>query len=238
MPTAFDEQVVSGTLPLEAWVTRLEALAETIACGSRTDGSGTLWDKNAGIKAKSVFETLKSEAGFGGEMSASDFADLLGALLAQEEVRDRDAPHGGIMIWGTLEARVQGADLVILGGLNEGSWPEPPSPDPWLNRQMRQQAGLLLPERRIGLSAHDFQQAVAAPEVWITRSVRSDEADTVPSRWINRLTNLLDGLPDQQGPQALAAPCVNVDRSGWTGSMRWKNPPPSLPPRVRLPALR
>ena len=201
---SFDEQVVSGTLPLEAWVTRLEALAETIACGSRTDGSGTLWDKNAGIKAKSVFETLKSEAGFGGEMSASDFADLLGALLAQEEVRDRDAPHGGIMIWGTLEARVQGADLVILGGLNEGSWPEPPSPDPWLNRQMRQQAGLLLPERRIGLSAHDFQQAVAAPEVWITRSVRSDEADTVPSRWINRLTNLLDGLPDQQGPQALA----------------------------------
>ena len=133
-------------------------------------------------------------------MTAHDFADLLGALLAGEEVRDRDAPHPHIMIWGTLEARVQGADLLILGSLNEGSWPEAAPPDPWLNRQMRNKAGLLLPERRIGLSAHDFQQAVGAPEVWLTRATRSDDAETVPSRWLNRLTNLLQGLPGQGGP--------------------------------------
>jgi double-strand break repair protein AddB len=127
----------------------------------------------------------------------------VGALLSGEEVRDRDAPHPNIMIWGTLEARVQGADLVILGGLNEGTWPEAPKPDPWLNRALRNQAGLLLPERRIGLSAHDFQQAVAAEEVWITRSVRSDDAETVPSRWLNRLQNLLGGLPTLDGPEML-----------------------------------
>ena len=118
-------------------------------------------------------------------------------------MRDRDAPHPDILIWGTLEARVQGADLVILGGLNEGSWPEMPSPDPWLNRKMRHDAGLLLPERRIGLSAHDFQQAIAAPEVWLTRSIRSDNAQTVPSRWLSRALNLLEGLPDQGGPDAV-----------------------------------
>jgi RecB family exonuclease len=94
--------------------------------------------------------------------------------------------------------------LVILGGLNEGSWPEAPSPDPWLNRKMRHDAGLLLPERRIGLAAHDFQQAVCAPEVWITRAIRSDEAQTVPSRWVNRLVNLLGGLPKQSGTEALS----------------------------------
>ena len=37
-----------------------------------------------------------------------------------------------------------------------------------MNRKMRIDAGLLLPERRIGLSAHDFQQAMGANEVWIT----------------------------------------------------------------------
>ena len=58
------------------------------------------------------------------DMGAYDYADLLGALLSAEEVRDRDEPVPGIMIWGTLEARVQGADLVILGGLNENTWPE------------------------------------------------------------------------------------------------------------------
>ncbi|WP_424832117.1 double-strand break repair protein AddB [Ruegeria sp.] len=198
----FCKQQVIGSLPLSNWVTRLRGLAEAISAGT-TGEPGTLWQKNAGQKALSVLTALEDEAEHGGAMTAHDFADLLGALLAGEEVRDRDAPHPQIMIWGTLEARVQGADLLILGGLNEGSWPEAAAPDPWLNRQMRDQAGLLLPERRIGLSAHDFQQAIAAPEVWLTRATRSDDAETVPSRWLNRLTNLLQGLPKQEGPVAL-----------------------------------
>ncbi len=200
----FCDQRVTTDLPLSDWVIRLRDLAEAISAGN-TGGPGTLWDKNAGQKALSVLTALTEEAGHGGPMTAHDFADLLGALLSGEEVRDRDAPHPHIMIWGTLEARVQGADLLILGGLNEGSWPEAPSPDPWLNRQMRAKAGLLLPERRIGLSAHDFQQAIGAPEVWLTRASRSDDAETVPSRWLNRLTNLLQGLPEQGGRAVLSA---------------------------------
>ncbi|WP_170760956.1 double-strand break repair protein AddB [Ruegeria lacuscaerulensis] len=199
----FCDQQMAGERPLSDWVARLRTLAEAISAGSVGE-SGTLWDKNAGQNALTVLAGLEAEAQHGGPMTAYDFADLLGALLAGEEVRDRDAPHPHIMIWGTLEARVQGADLLILGGLNEGSWPEAASPDPWLNRQMRDKAGLLLPERRIGLSAHDFQQAVGAPEVWLTRATRSDDAETVPSRWLNRLTNLLQGLPGQGGPDALS----------------------------------
>ncbi|AZV80561.1 double-strand break repair protein AddB [Parasedimentitalea marina] len=201
----FSDQVTEDNLPLSEWVSRLLILSEAIAGGSQADGSGILWDKKAGEKAHKVMQELEAEAQHGGDMTARDFADLLGALLSQGEVRDRDAPHGKIMIWGTLEARVQGADLVILGGLNEGSWPEAATPDPWLNRQLRNQAGLLLPERRIGLSAHDFQQAIAAPEVWISRAIRSDDSDTVASRWLNRLCNLLDGLPEQNGPDLLQA---------------------------------
>ncbi|WP_353396476.1 double-strand break repair protein AddB [Pseudophaeobacter arcticus] len=204
----FADQQVAKTLHLTDWVALLRTRAEAIAAGSQVlaEGEcGTLWDKKAGQEARAVFSNLEAEAAYGGAMSARDFADLLSAILSQGEVRDRDAPYGSIMIWGTLEARVQGADLVILGGLNEGSWPEAAKPDPWLNRQLRHQAGLLLPERRIGLSAHDFQQAIAAPEVWLTRAARSDEADTVASRWLNRLTNLLSGLPDQGGKAALDA---------------------------------
>ncbi|WP_420004643.1 double-strand break repair protein AddB [Arenibacterium sp. LLYu02] len=202
---SFAGREVTSARPLTEWVALLRQTSEAIACGSQDTGAGELWDKKAGIAARKVIDELEAEAPHGGEMSARDFADLLGALLSQGEVRDRDAPYGSIMIWGTLEARVQGADLVILGGLNEGSWPEAARPDPWLNRKLRHEAGLLLPERRIGLSAHDFQQAIAAPEVWLTRAVRSDEADTVPSRWLNRMVNLLSGLPDQGGPAALSA---------------------------------
>ncbi|SLN43837.1 PD-(D/E)XK nuclease superfamily protein [Roseovarius litorisediminis] len=179
------------------------ALAERISQGSQGDGTGKLWTEGAGRDAQAAITELAGQAPSGGALNAMDYNSLFHRLLAQKEVRDPTTPHPKILIWGTLEARVQGADLLILAGLNEGSWPETPKPDPWLNRALRHQAGLLLPERRIGLSAHDFQQAVAAPEVWLTRSIRSDDAETVVSRWLNRLQNLLSGLPDQGGKQAL-----------------------------------
>ena len=183
-----------GARPLGDWIDDLRRVAERAAQGPNGTGSGGLWDRNAGQKALGVVEAIAREAPHGGDMSARDFDSLLGALLAAEEVRDRDAPHPTIRILGTLEARVQNADLLILGGLNEGTWPEAAAPDPWLNRRLRLEAGLLLPERRIGLSAHDFQQAVAARDVVLIRATRSDEAETVASRWLNRLTNLLGGL--------------------------------------------
>ncbi len=224
--TNFCDQRITDALPLSDWVARLRGLAEAISAG-QSDTSGSLWEKNAGQKALKVLESLETEAKHGGPMTARDFADLLGALLAGEEVRDRDAPHPHIMIWGTLEARVQGADLLILGGLNEGSWPEDAAPDPWLNRQMRAKAGLLLPERRIGLSAHDFQQAVGAPEVWLTRATRSDDADTVASRWLNRLTNLLSGLPGQGGPQVLDR--MRAEGNKWLGWVKALENAPDIP---------
>ena len=178
-------------------------LAKALAAGPNGQCSGELWEKPAGRKAREQIEMLQQNAKYGGTLLPSDYVNLLRYVLDQAEVHDPVRPHPGIMIWGTLEARVQGADLVILGGLNEGIWPKIPEPDPWMNRPMRQRAGLLLPERQIGLSAHDFQQAICASEVWLTRSVRDDESETVPSRWLSRLTNLLNGLNQTGGHEAL-----------------------------------
>ena len=167
-------------------------------------GAG-LWEKEAGAAALGVMESLAAEADAGGVLGVADYRDLFEAIIAQGEVRESVTPRPGVMIWGTLEARVQGAELVVLGGLNDGVWPKLPEPDPWLNRKMRKDAGLLLPERQIGLSAHDYQQAIGAPRVVLTRSTRNAEAETVPSRWLNRLMNLMEGLPAQNGKEALAA---------------------------------
>lgn len=188
-----------GSAPLADHVARHRDLAETLA---GTD-SGGLWQKDAGIKALSLMQALTCEAPYGGEISASDYRNLFDNLIQAEEVRDAILPHPNIMIWGTIEARVQGADLVILGGLNDTIWPRLPEPDPWLNRTMRKEAALLLPERQIGLSAHDYQQAMGAPQVVITRALRNAEAETVPSRWLNRLMNLMGGLPTRNGVEAL-----------------------------------
>ncbi|AXI44076.1 double-strand break repair protein AddB [Sulfitobacter sp. SK011] len=207
-----------GDKKLTEWVADHLKLANAVAAGRSKTADHELWNLKAGEKAQEVMADLAAQAEHGGEMAASDYADIVGALLATGEVRDRDAPHPDIMIWGTLEARVQGADLVIMGGLNDGTWPEAPPPDPWLNRQMRLKVGLLLPERRIGLSAHDYQQAIAAPEVWLTRAIRSDEAETVPSRWLNRLGNLLNGLPKNGGPDAWES--MQTRGSKWLDQVR------------------
>ncbi|MEO1285873.1 MAG: double-strand break repair protein AddB, partial [Pseudomonadota bacterium] len=177
--------------------------AAHISRGCSEEGVGKLWDGDAGREALKIVSDLAENADAGGRMRPGDYAALFHSLLSSGQVRNAQDPHPNIMIWGTLEARVQGADVIILAGLNEGSWPEVPTPDPWLNRDMRRQMGLLLPDRRIGLSAHDFQQAVLNKEVWLTRSVRSDDAETVPSRWLNRVENLLSGLPDHGGTEAL-----------------------------------
>jgi ATP-dependent helicase/nuclease subunit B len=192
------------TRPLPDHVAHHIRLAEALAAGPDCDGAGKLWLDEAGVCALAAVGELQREAEYGGSLTPADYGDLFTALLTAREVRNPVQTHPAIMIWGTLEARVQGADLVILGGLNDGIWPQMPAPDPWLNRKMRQDAGLLLPERRIGLSAHDYQQAVSAREVVISRAVRNAEAETVPSRWLNRLVNLLGGLADQGGPQAIA----------------------------------
>ena len=193
-----------AALPLAEHVARHRALAETLARGTAQGGSGGLWDKEAGREALALITALQAEADHGGAMTAPEYRDLFRAVMNRIEVRESVQAHPRLMIWGTLEARGQGAGLVILGGLNDGSWPRLPDPDPWLNRAMRKEAVLLLPERQIGLSAHDYQQAIAAPRVVLTRAIRDAEAECVPSRWLNRLTNLMTGLPGNHGPEALA----------------------------------
>ena len=192
-----------GTTALTGHVSRHIALAETLARGPGGSGNGDLWQAEAGREALAAARELVAEAPHGGRLSASDYADLFTAILMRRDVRSAVKPHPDVMIWGTLDARAQGADVVVLAGLNEGVWPAVPPPDPWMNRKMRHEAGLLLPERRIGLSAHDYQQAIAAPLVVLTRAVRDAEAETVVSRWLNRLGNLLEGSPATHGKAAL-----------------------------------
>ncbi|SNT74933.1 double-strand break repair protein AddB [Paracoccus seriniphilus] len=179
-------------------------IAQDLAAGPQGDHEASeLWKKKPGQLARICLEHLQTHAGNGPDLSPGDFASLL--LGEMQELSDRTEAdyHPLLKIRGPREARIVNDDLVILSGLNEGGWPRALSPDPWLSRQMRSQAGLTSPERLIGLAAHDFQQAIGAAQVILTRARRDAEAETIPSRWLNRLTNLMAGLPERNGPQAL-----------------------------------
>jgi ATP-dependent helicase/nuclease subunit B len=123
-------------------------------------------------------------------VNKSDYAELFHAAIGDRVVRRPEIHDARVRIFGPLEARLQAIDRVVLGGLNEGSWPPETRSDPWLSRPMRRDLGLDPPERRIGLSAHDFAQALGAPEVILSRATKVAGAPTVTSRFVQRIAAL------------------------------------------------
>jgi len=173
-------------------------------------------------------------------IAGSDWPAVFDAMLATEMVRPRFGRHPRLSIWGPLEARLQRADLLILGGLNEGTWPPSVETGPWINRPMRAALGLPQPERRVGLSAHDFAAALAAERVLLTRAEREGGAPTVPSRWLARLDALFDydresGRPPpeyiQRGRRSWLAWAEKIDRPD--DYKPWARPEPRPPVEAR-----
>ncbi len=161
--------------------------AEALAATNHQQGWERLWLGDAGEAAAGFLAELTEDAASFGAIDGQDYTDLVDRLLASVVVRPRFGRHPRLAVLGPLEARLQRADLLILGGLNEGTWPAAPAPDPWMSRPMRAQFGLPPHERRIALAAHDFVQAFMAPEVLLTRAQRAGGAPTVPARWLQRL---------------------------------------------------
>ncbi|MEM7169979.1 MAG: double-strand break repair protein AddB [Pseudomonadota bacterium] len=173
--------------------------AEVLCTGNEDDSqSGSaglrLWQGEAGEAAAAFCADLLAEADNFPDLDPRRYPAFLTGLMAGHAVRPRFGQHPRLAILGPLEARLLQPDLIILGGLNEGVWPAESDPGPWLSRPMMKDFGLPLPERRIGLSAHDFLQGCGAREVVLTRSTRIAGAPTVPSRWLVRLEALCKGL--------------------------------------------
>lgn len=118
---------------------------------------------------------------------ARDLVAILDGLLTETVVRRPGGGHPRVKIWGLLEARLLEADHVVLGGLIETVWPPETRTDSFLNRPMRAELGLSPPERRIGQTAHDFVQAIMAKQVTLTRARKAGEAETIASRFWQRL---------------------------------------------------
>lgn len=167
------------------------AAAEALAASDEESGAARVWDGDDGAAAATFMAELHEAASALEPLAGNAYPALLDSLLAGRVVRPRFGAHPRLFIWGLLEARLQRADLVVLGGLNEGTWPPETRVSPWMSRPMMQDFGLPLPERRIGLTAHDFVQGFAAPEVVLTRATRVEGTPTVPSRWLLRLETLV-----------------------------------------------
>ncbi|HEU4957449.1 MAG TPA: double-strand break repair protein AddB [Sphingomicrobium sp.] len=138
-------------------------------------------------------------------IAPEDIIPILRSQMAALPVRRPFGGHPRIFIWGMIEARLQKADLMVLGGMNEGSWPSLPDPDPWLPPQIRKTLGLPGVEFRTGLAAHDFMSALGAPRVLLARARHDSRSPTVASRLWLRLQAMTGGMTRDQRLERLAS---------------------------------
>ncbi len=213
------------------------AAVEALAASDDLTGAARLWTGEAGEAAAEFLADLLAAADDGVTLEPGGYPGFFDSLLAGRVVRPRYGRHPRLHIWGPLEARLQHAEVMVLGGLNEGTWPAEVEAGPWLSRPMRRDFGLPAPERRIGLAAQDFAQAFTAPRLYLTRAERVEGTPTVPSRWLLRLEALLQSLESQDAWRTEApewrAWAEALDRPAAPVAMKPPAPRPPLAARPR-----
>lgn len=178
--------------PLSDWLRLHVGAAEALAALEGEAGSDRLWRDKDGEAAAGFIDELREAADGYPPLGGKDYAGLMEVLIAGRAVRPAFGLHPRLHVLGLMEARLQQFDVMVLAGLNEGTWPPAPPPDPWMSRPMRRDFGLPAPERMVGQAAHDFASACGAKTLYLTRSERVEGTPTVPSRWLLRLDTVLD----------------------------------------------
>lgn len=241
MVLGFCDRLTDALAPLEAALAQTSVAvpeildahlraAEALATSDDTHGSLRLWVGEAGEALARLANEFADGAAGMEAIAGGDWPGLFDALLEGRVVRPRYGSHPRLHILGVLEARLLAFDRVILGGLNEGTWPAEPKPDPWMSRPMRRDFGLPAIDLAIGKSAHDVAMALGGREVFLTRSQRVDGSPTIPSRWLLRLDTVARALHSEER------------LTSWEAPARWHalldtpvEPDPGRPPEPRPP---
>ena len=109
-------------------------------------------------------------------------ADAISGVCVRATMND----NAKIVVLGTIESRMQTADVVILTGLNEGMFPARGYENAWLPRGLAEQIGLPSPDRKVSLQALDFMNLSCGADVYWLRSAVSGGVQTIESRFISR----------------------------------------------------
>ncbi len=224
---------------LRALIQCAEAMAET----NELSGAVRLWSREEGEALAEHLTQLQAALPVLPAQPVSTLPGLLDASMEGAVVRSRralrgrdGAEHPRVAILGLLEARLQSADLLVLGGLAETVWPPATDPGPWMSRPMRIAAGLPSPEDRVGQMAHDFaMMACAAPGIVLSCPRRRDGAPAVPARWLVRLEAFLAGYGTRLPVHPGASWARLLDQPA--GPPRPATPPQPRPPVAARPRV-
>ena len=175
--------------PLKAPTTFSQTLHNHIIAAEQLSSIQALWGEEAGGAVSKTLNEILTSSKMLQETNLQDYWSILSKLLQGKKYYPYQ--DNAIPILSPMESGVLHFDVVILAGLNEGSWPGNIAVDPWFSSGIASDLGLVSEEHKIGLAAHDFYCLAHMPEVLLTRSSKIGGSPTVPSRWLIRLEALL-----------------------------------------------
>lgn len=120
-------------------------------------------------------------------LDTTDIRAVITDALSGIQIRGTLNEETKINVLGTIESRMQTADVVILTGLNEGMFPALGYENPWLPRRIAEQIGLPPPERKVSLMALDFINLSNGADVYWLRSKTAGGSQTTESRFLSRV---------------------------------------------------
>ena len=136
-----------------------------------------------------VWRAIKKLSDCLGEIrvGAVDARAFIADVLSDIRVRPPMNDAARVTVLGTIESRMQTADVVILTGLNEGMFPALGYENPWLPRKISNQIRLPSPNHKVSLMALDFMNLSCGREVYWLRSKVSGGVQTQESRFLSRV---------------------------------------------------
>ncbi|MEP4784944.1 MAG: double-strand break repair protein AddB, partial [Erythrobacter sp.] len=228
------EPILSQLLVLSetGTITLADALDALIDAAEALAGEG-LWGNEDGRALSRFVEDLRLHSrGSDTPIERAELHVILRDAMADIAVRPPYGGHPRVAIYGLLESRMTRADLVICGGLNEGTWPRIPSPDPLLAPPILRALGVPGADFRIGLAAHDLAGAMGAPEVILSRSARDADGPAIPSRFLLRFEALLGELRSKHQHTDAGQWAKGLDRQAEPAGA-YQKPQPDPSPKLR-----
>jgi ATP-dependent helicase/nuclease subunit B len=219
---------------LDIWINAHIHMMENIASTNDMDGASRLWIGHEGEALAEFFENLRTFADVTPALSHHDYVAFVETLMQAITTRPPFGTHPRLSILGQIESRMVQADRVILGGLNEGTWPPESGYDAFLSRPMRQDFGLPSLDQKTSLAAHDFATALGSGEVFITYSNRIGGSPVMPSRWIQRMETVLTAANIDKAEWPISR---GYQYTAWADELRHMNviPKPIERPRPKPP---
>ena len=120
-------------------------------------------------------------------LTVSDARAFVADALSGVVVRPTPPANTHVCVLGTIESRMQTADVIILTGLNDGMFPARGYENAWLPRVVAEKIGLPSPDRKVSLMSLDFMNLSCGTDVYWLRSTISGGAQTPESRFISRV---------------------------------------------------